>query len=173
MTQVLKTYNPANVQITWGGWVFNGYAEGTFVEASRNTDNTSMSEGADGSIGITKIPSRSGQITLTLQQNSPSNMFLSKVQLAQDASDEDIIRADMTVRDKSGSFLAYLNSAHIMTPTGFTLGDDQQPKTWTFYAERMDFADTIPEVGKTLGVAAEVNAAVENIKNISKDIQDL
>lgn len=161
-----KTYVPASVDISWGGWGFEGYADGTFIEVSRSRPNTETMVGADNTVGITKIGDLTGTVTITLMQNSRTNWFLSAAQAAQDASDN-IFRADMAVRDKSGSFFVYVKAAHIQEPATMTLSNGQTAKVWTFFAEEIRYADTIPEAGITAGTAVQIASAVSGLKAIS------
>lgn len=164
MSKTLTTFSPQNVSISWGGINLNGVADGTFIECVRNSDNSSQVVGAQGDVGLTFNADKTGQVTITFLQTSLSNVILSAAQAEQDLSG-DLLRAPMVIRDKSGSFLAYISNAHIMTPAGMSLGQEQNSKAWVFYAERIDYADTIPHLGLPAGAAAEVASAISTLKS--------
>lgn len=166
-----RTYSPKDVKISWGGWPIEGYADGTFVEASRNSPNSESTVGAAGDVGITFNADKTGNVTITLMQTSDTNVFLSAVQLAQDKAGE-IYRADMAITDKSGTFLGYVKAAHIVEPASLSLGDAQSPKVWTFYTENLDYADTIPSIGVSAGLAARIKAGVSNLVGASKKVAE-
>jgi hypothetical protein len=169
----LAVYNPLAVEIVWGGVVLDGVADGTFIEAARNQGNSQTKVGAYGDPAHTKIVDKTGTVTVTFLQQSESNKILSAVQLAQDTSD-DLIRLDMSIRDKSGGFLCYIRAAHIMTVPSMSLGDDSTNRAWVWFADRLDYADTIPEVGLSAGRAARVASAVSTVEETFKiKVKDL
>ena len=169
MSTTLRTYSPKLVEIQWAGLTLDGIADGTFVEVERNSPNTNATVGAGGTVGLTYVADKTGMVRLTFMQTSDSNIGLSAVQVAQDSLD-DVIRADMTITDKSGSMLCYIQAAHIQTPPPMVLADDQQSRTWEFFAERVDYADTIPDIGISAGKAAQIASVVNTAKEISKNI---
>lgn len=169
----LAVYNPQAVEIVWGGVTLDGVADGTFIEAVRNQGNSQTKVGAYGDPAHTKIVDKTGSVTVTFLQQSDSNKILSAVQLAQDDS-EDLIRLDMSIRDKSGGFLCYIKAAHIMTAPSMSLGDDSTNRAWVWFADRIDYADTIPEIGLSAGRAARVATAVSTVEDTFKiKVKDL
>lgn len=73
----VRTYDPKSVVLVFGGATISGYADGTFITVERNSDNFSMISGADGEVSRAKTNDRTGSITITLTQTSPSNSLLS------------------------------------------------------------------------------------------------
>ena len=167
----LKTYSPQRVQLAWGGIDISGYADGTFIEASRNVDNTTATVGAAGDVGLTFMPDKTGVVEITLMQTAESNRLLSAVQLAQDNTGN-IIRADLTVVDPSGGFLVYAKACHIMTPATVTLADDQESKTWTLYSEDLQYSDVPAGFVASADVLARISSGVSGIQAISDALQD-
>lgn len=70
---MVRTYDPALNVLTFGGIPIGGYADGTFITAVRSSDSFVKSTGAQGETTRAKSNDRSGEITVTLQQSSPSN----------------------------------------------------------------------------------------------------
>lgn len=73
----LKSYDPAKVSVIVGGSRMEGFADGSFVEISRDTDEFTDAAGADGEVARSKQNDTRGTITLTLLQTSLSNTVLS------------------------------------------------------------------------------------------------
>lgn len=163
----LKTYSPERVDTSWGGVELTGFAEGTAITLRRNTDNSAQAVGMQGDVGITKTANRTGQVEMVFMQTAETNRILSAVQAAQDLEDSDVIRGDIVITDPSGGMIALAQRCHIMTPPEVALGDDQSPKTWVWFAERIDFADTPAGFAASAGFAARVNAAVGTLKSAS------
>ena len=172
MTDSLRVYSPKNVQVNWEGVMpIKGFAEGTAITAVRNTDNTQVNEGMQGDIGITFNASQSGQLTLVLQQTSQSNIFLGNIQNLQDTSGE-LIRGSILIADPSGSMLCEARNLHIMKAPDVSLGDSQEPKTWTFFVEKLTYL-TVPAglqnagalTAQAEGYAANALAASQALQN--------
>lgn len=134
----LRSYDPTCVKFIWNGHIFVGFAEGTFIEASRDEDNFSNTYGGDGSLARTKTTNRGGTITLTLQQNSPSNKYLSGIQIADDNTCG-LTTGEAIVEDRSEGNIMTGSNVAIMTPASMAYADDQSPKTWVFHAEYLQY----------------------------------
>ena len=57
----------------------SGFADGTFLTVDRDDDQWAKVTGADGTSTRIKSNNRSGNMTLTLKQSSPSNDVLSRI----------------------------------------------------------------------------------------------
>lgn len=163
----LKTYSPERVVTSWGGVQLTGFAEGTAITMRRNTDNTAQGVGMQGDVGITKTANRTGQVEMIFMQTAEANRILSAIQAAQDLEDSDVIRANIVVTDDSGGMLCVAQNCHIMTPPEVSLGDDQSPKTWVWFSERIDYLDVPAGFTAGAGYLARVNAAVSALKSAS------
>lgn len=101
----LATFDPASVVITVGGVPMSGYADGTFALLTRSVDAWSMVTGADGLTTRVKSNDRSGTLTLTLTQTSPSNDVLSRYAIADELSNSGI--AEVLIKDLSGTTILF------------------------------------------------------------------
>lgn len=82
----VRTYDPKSVTKIIAGQILEGYAEGTFVSTERNEDSANLSIGSQGEGTRTVTRNRSGRVTLTLQQTSPSNGVLDAQRIAMELS---------------------------------------------------------------------------------------
>lgn len=73
----LKTYDAKRVNITIGSHTLKGYAEDTFISIEPAGDGTVSQAGADGEVARSLSNNPLVNITITLQQTSDSNDFLS------------------------------------------------------------------------------------------------
>lgn len=170
--EVLYDFIPESTSINWGGINFTGFAEDTFITASRNSANTSSSVGADGSVGLTKIADKTGTIEVTLMQTSSTHRYLSAIQAAQDIDDAQLVRANMSIIDPSGGFICIAKGVHIMQAPEVSLGSDQNPKTWTFFAERLMYVEAPQGFAQTAGEVTRIQNAVEGALEISQALLD-
>lgn len=77
-----KKFDPKKVIAVIGGIVVEGYAEGTFIEVTRNEDDHTYSGGSDGKGTFNINPNKSGTIKVTLQHNANSVNKLAALGLA-------------------------------------------------------------------------------------------
>lgn len=101
----LSTFDPASVIITVGGVPISGYADGTFALLTRSVDAWSMVTGADGLTTRVKSNNRSGTLTLTLTQTSPSNDVLSGFAVADELSNSGVV--PILIKDLSGTTVLF------------------------------------------------------------------
>jgi|SRR5580765_7018340 len=73
----VRTYNPSRVVVIVQGFPVMGYADGTFINITMPSDGITTAVGADGEIARAINPDRRCTVTITLQQTSPANDFLS------------------------------------------------------------------------------------------------
>lgn len=79
MATYFRTFDPASNVITLGEITIGGYADGTFITISRESDGYSDEAGARGDVVRTRSRDRRATVTLTLQAASPTNDLLSQI----------------------------------------------------------------------------------------------
>jgi hypothetical protein len=79
MPNVVRTYNPSRVLVNVNGHNVTGFADGTFVAIAMVADGIVTQVGADGEIARAINTDRRFNVTITLQQTSQSNDFLSEL----------------------------------------------------------------------------------------------
>jgi hypothetical protein len=94
------TYDPKQVAVIVGGIPMGGFADGTFVTVERNSDAYTKVSGGDGIVSRAKSNDKSGSITFTIQQTSPSNDILSGFALLDEMSNNGIV--PVIIQDFSG-----------------------------------------------------------------------
>ena len=92
------TYSSRDFTISWGGYNVEGLAPDNFAVMSRNGDIATFEVGADGQVAKSFNPDQSGNIQVSLQQNSSSNQVLAAAMAAQDLKRE-IISSSMVISD--------------------------------------------------------------------------
>ncbi len=74
----VTSYDAKNVSVTFDNTFITGLADGTAVEGEKNEDNASHAVGIHGDVVVSETNDPTGTITLTVQQTSPSNAFLTR-----------------------------------------------------------------------------------------------
>lgn len=165
MAEYIREYSPAKTTLTYAGILtFKGVAEGTFFEMARNNPRTDVTVGAKGDPAITRTADRTGTVTVTLLQNSPTNQYLSNIVSTEDVEDK-LFRADIVASDPSGGVVAVAKRCHIQEPAPIVLGDGQNAKVWTFYSEDVSYL-TVPEgLTEIVADAQEVVSAISAVSD--------
>lgn len=122
-------FDPSQIIMIFKGVPLTGYADGSFVEATRAVDLFTMKVGSDGSVVWVRSPNKSGTVTMTLQRASPSNLILSGF-LKQD----ELLgtgKGELLVKDLNGASLVVSPSARITKVPDFgAAGDDYGNNAW-------------------------------------------
>jgi hypothetical protein len=136
MSAGVYTYASDEVRVVVGGVPMSGFADGTFVTIARDEQAFQKTTGADGSVSRAKTANRSGIITITLQQTSPSNDVLSGYMLADEASGDGIV--PILIKDTSGRTLHFSPSAWVQQMPDNEFGKDVSEREWVMDCARID-----------------------------------
>lgn len=130
MTNGVKTYDPSDVQIILGTTPISGFADGTFISVSMDENQFTKTVGADGNVSRSKSNNRTGTATLTLQQTSQSNDFLSALQAADELANGGAV--PMMIKEiGSGSTLVFTQAAWIEKLPDVSYSKDIEDRSWT------------------------------------------
>lgn len=125
----VRTYNPSRIVIIVHGLPMTGYADGTFVNITMPSDGITTSVGADGEIARAINPDRRCTVTITLQQTSPSNDFLSTI------FNMDILTcgghvAPILIQDLCGETLFSASSCWVVKPADVEFSKEISNRAW-------------------------------------------
>lgn len=135
----VRTYDPKSVIITIGGIPMSGFADGAFVSVERSNDTFSKVSGADGIVSRAKSNDRSGSLTLTLAQTSPSNDFLSGVAVLDELSNRGVV--PVAVTDISGRSRIVSAFGWVKKPAKAEFGKEISNREWVLDLADVDFFD--------------------------------
>jgi len=79
---LVMTYDPKKVIVALGGVPIGGYADGSFVKVTANSERWVRKIGADGEVNRAFSNDNTSTVDLTLLQTSLSNIYLSSVESA-------------------------------------------------------------------------------------------
>jgi hypothetical protein len=162
-----KTYSPKDVDISFGPFNIDGWEN---VSISRNSDNTSHNQSADGVTSYTKIADSTGMMELEVQQQNDSvNAYLAAIQKLQEESD-DLLFFDATITDKSGGVFAYANSCHLQKSANQDLAAEAGSRTWTFFIEDLAYNPSPSGLSDATGKIAAAVAAANTLKSNTTNI---
>lgn len=135
---MLKTYDPAKVSVIVGGHIVEGYADGEFVTATRNSDTFSRQGGASGEQTRAKSNDRSGTFTITLMQSSVSNAVMQGFALADEVGNAGLV--PVLIKDSNGSELATAEQAWIQKPSDKGFAKEVGDRQWVLETGELIFA---------------------------------
>lgn len=125
----VHTYDPSEVIITIGGVPMSGFTDGTFLEIIRNEATWNTVVGADGIVTRGKTNNRSGTMTITLKQSSPSNDVLSGFLIADELTNAGVV--PVLVKDLSGNSIYFSAQGWISQFAGSTFAKEITDRSWT------------------------------------------
>lgn len=128
-----QRYRPDKIVLSVDGRPLKGLASGTFVEISFNSDKYSRTIGSRGRVNTVVNLDDSGDITVTLQQNSPSVSFLDDLWL-----NDTVVPA--TVKDKNdgpSKDQGFKGERCNVERPDYARGDDIETKEYVLKAQRL------------------------------------
>lgn len=130
----VRTVDPKSVIVSIDGIPMSGYADGTFLEITADTQQFTKIVGADGTTTRVKSNNYGGVLTLTLSQSSPSNDVLSALLNADRVGNVGIF--PILIKDLSGTTLIFSATGWIQQFPDSAWGTDINNRAWT-----IDLAD--------------------------------
>lgn len=132
----VATFDPKSVLISFGGVPLSGFADGTFLELTADTQQFTKVVGADGFTTRVKSNDYGGILTLTLSQSSPSNDVLSGF-LALDRTTNTAV-LPLLIKDMSGTTLVFAAQAWIQQFPDTAFGNEINNRAWIFDLADLD-----------------------------------
>ena len=142
----LLTYSPSDVTITVAGlYSVTGYAEGTFIRITKDTQQVNTVRAMDGTVSRIKSPDTGWKVEITLAQSSSGNDIFSTLWNADRVTG--MGKFPLFIKDGRGqtSFLAA--TAWIEQTPDVLFGSELTERTWIFGCS--DVALTIGGNGDT------------------------
>ncbi len=103
MANQVDTYDPKDVILTIAGKIITGYAQDSFIEVDRESNQVEDEVGAEGDVARRITNDRRGSITVTLLQTSRSNLVLSGLARVDELSGDGIFPT--LIKDNRGNDL--------------------------------------------------------------------
>ena len=140
--QVLGTYSPEDVAIILSNDRFthqvSGYADGTFVEATRVIPHATLYTGADGTNARTVRAVRNLDITITLHSSAESNDVLSALLRWDEDTRNGEALFNITIKDTIGRTILFSPQAFIGTNPDISFDTAINERDWVIHAVGSD-----------------------------------
>ena len=125
----VKTYNPAQVTVIMNGFPMTGYADGTFVNITQMNDGITTQVGADGEIARAINTDRRCTVTISLQQTSPANAYLSSL-FSLDLLTCGGTIGPILVQDLCGETMFMASQAWVVKPADVEFAKEISTRAW-------------------------------------------
>ena len=125
----VRTYSPDRVIVLVNGVPLRGFGEDTFVEITPDADLSTKQVGADGEVARSISTNKCCEVTVTLQQTSPSNDFLSTL-IEVDALSGGVL-FPLTIQDLRGRTMFAVSQAWISKRPTLTFGREVTNREWS------------------------------------------
>lgn len=137
---MVRTYDPKQVSYIAAGAIISGFADGTFLNVARNEETVSFQRAAQGGGTRTITSDKSGRITATLQQTSPSNAVFASQQaiLELQGGSADLFTA--LVKDTGGLDLHSAATAWVVVPAESEYANALSNREWIVETDELVMA---------------------------------
>src|SRR5690606_1278462 len=136
-------YDHRFVAVIVNGRQIVGFAEGTFVEGERNTERYSADVGAKGEVTRVRTADDTGNITITLKHNSPSNSYLYELWRQQANPSAEPITILVPDRNFDRDVSIGRSQCKIVNLPAISRGDEVEDAEWEFLVADYDAAFNI------------------------------
>lgn len=125
----LKSYDPALVLCSLGSIGLSSFADGTFIEVSRNEDAFSELVGANGDVVRARNRNKSGTVVVTLLAGAPENDLLSAL-----AEEDELAGTGVRpflVKEANGTTVCSGQNAYVRKVATAGFGKESGTREWT------------------------------------------
>lgn len=133
---MVKTYDPKQMIVTFGGVQLSGFADGTFVSIVPNDQAFAKTVGADGEVVRAKTNDYTYEVSITLLRTSDSNDYLSGIHITDKLTSKGAL--PLTITDLNGNTVFFVESAWIRQLPDAEDGKEIGERTWIFDTVQAD-----------------------------------
>lgn len=127
----LLTYVPSQVSVTVAGlFDIEGFADGTFIEVTKEIAPYQAQVGMDGQVSRTFVYDATYAVTITLAQTSRSNNLLNRLHAIDLATQSG--KVPLFIRDKEGSTTFFSPNAWIENQPKVSFSQEMETRIWNF-----------------------------------------
>lgn len=163
----LLNYSPSDVTVTVAGlYSVTGFAEGTFIRITKDTQQVTTLRAMDGSMSRVKSPDTGWKVELTLAQSSSGNDILSTLWNVDKVTG--MGKFPLFIKDGSGNTMFMAATAWIEEVPDIVFSNSMETRTWRFAATEVivNIGGNGEGIEGTLGLTASVLPVLQNFSII-------
>ncbi|MCL2188428.1 MAG: DUF3277 family protein [Defluviitaleaceae bacterium] len=133
----IRTYDPGAVNLVVGGQVITGVADGTWITVERAEDSFTEYIGSKGEVAMAESNNRSGTVTVTLENTSPSVAYLYR--LAKRRGRNAIIDVSVVDANEEGGMRWAASEGRVRRPPNYEAGKEITEREFQIFVADLDF----------------------------------
>lgn len=133
---LFKNFDPGRITMVWNGIQILGIGPDTFVKAVRNEDQFTEQVGANGDVVHSRNRNRTGKVTFTIQDASPTNDALSAAATADELTG--LVYGALLIKDLNGTTLIQCANARIQKFPDLEYGKDSGTNDWMLMCAELE-----------------------------------
>lgn len=142
MGERVGNYDPKEISIIVNGHTIEEFADGTFVNVTRDSNSSEDVSGADGFVSRAKQNDKRGNLVLTLNQTSLSNSILTRLLRGYENGDgEGNSPFPIMVKDNLGATVHNASQAQVMKPADAGYSKGIETRAWTIRCYDLEMGD--------------------------------
>lgn len=138
MSEPVRTYDSKEVNLVVGGVVITGVASGTWLTAERTEDDFTEYVGAKGEVALAETNNRTGEISVTLDNTSPSCDYL--YGLSKRRGKNALVSVAIVDANEEGGIRVSAPQARVRRPANYEGGREISEREFTIFCADLDFA---------------------------------
>lgn len=135
----MKTYDPKQVTITFGGFIMAGFADDRMVTVARLNDTWTMKTGVDGEGTRSKSNDKSGEITVALMETSESNAVLTAFAKADELTNNGTF--PVLIRDNNNESYYAAAQAWVVKPPEAEKAREAGVREWKIQTDNLEWIE--------------------------------
>ena len=132
----VATYDPGQVIVLVNAVPLSGFSDDGMIEAEREEDTFIKKVGVDGFTSRARNRNKSGEITITLQQTSPSNDHLSALAILDEQTGRGVV--PVLIKDLSGRSVLASAFAWVRKPPASAFAKEVEDREWILDCASLD-----------------------------------
>ena len=150
----VRTYDPKEYTLVWGGYTVTGFAEGTFIKVTRSNKKLfEKKKGAAGDVERINTNSNDFGIEFTLMQTAQANDVLSAAVILD--AESNVGAPSIIIKDGSGSSVFTAGAAWISEDADLEAATTLTPRKWM-----METGPAAKHLGGNSSLLSSISAAL-------------
>lgn len=133
---IFRNYDPGRIVLVFNNIQAQGYGPDTFVKAARNEDTFTEQVGANGDVVHVRNRNRTGKVTFTLQDASPTNDAFSALAQADELTG--LAFGSLMIKDLNGTTLIQAANARIQKYPDAEYAADAGTNDWVIMCAELE-----------------------------------
>lgn len=140
---LLGTYDFKKVSLIVGTRQMKGFAEGSSIEADRDTDSFTKKVGVDGETTRSRSNNSAGSITFSLDQFSEDNKYLQTLANLDERTGSGVIPVKIVDSSNPDLEIIISTAAWVKKPAKKGFGAEAGPREWVLDCADLNYANSI------------------------------